>query len=110
VSISDAISTSVLESMAMGAFPIQTNTSCCNEWFEDGIGGFIVPPDNFETIRARLLTALNDDVLVDRAAEINERTVASRLDRRVLAPRVTRFYAPIFDVIGANEVVERALA
>ena len=35
VSISDAISTSMLEAMALGAFPIQTNTSCCNEWFED---------------------------------------------------------------------------
>ena len=31
VSVSDAISTSMLEALAMGAFPIQTNTSCCNE-------------------------------------------------------------------------------
>ena len=28
ISISDAISTSVLEAMSMGAFPIQTDTSC----------------------------------------------------------------------------------
>ena len=41
ISISDAISTSVLESMAMGCFPIQTNTSCCEEWFEF-IGGVVV--------------------------------------------------------------------
>ena len=36
ISLSDGISTSLLEAMAMGAFPIQTNTSCAEEWIEDG--------------------------------------------------------------------------
>lgn len=39
ISLSDGISTSILEAMAMGAFPIQTNTSCSDEWFEDGMNG-----------------------------------------------------------------------
>lgn len=35
VSRSDGISTSLLEAMAMGAIPVQTSTSCCEEWFQD---------------------------------------------------------------------------
>jgi glycosyltransferase involved in cell wall biosynthesis len=96
VSISDGISTSVLESMAMGAFPIQTNTSCCDEWFTDGEGGFIVSPDNFDMICERFQRALEDDALVDGAAEINQRTVKTRLARDVLVPKVAAFYDEIF--------------
>jgi glycosyltransferase involved in cell wall biosynthesis len=97
ISVSDAISTSVLEAMAMGAFPIQTDTSCCDEWFEDGIGGFIVSPDAVDQIRTAFLRALDDDALVDSAAEINWKTVERRLDRRILAPQIAEFYKPIFD-------------
>jgi hypothetical protein len=96
ISISDAISTSVLEAMAMGAFPIQTDTSCCDEWFTDGEGGFIVPPDDFDLICDRFFRALRDDNLVDRAAEINWRTVQARLDRTILSAQAVRFYDQIF--------------
>lgn len=92
VSISDAISTSVLESMAMGAFPIQTNTSCCNEWFKNGESGFIVEPENFEQISASFFRALTDDALVDRAAPINYEVIASRLDVRDVRVRMKDFY------------------
>lgn len=34
LSESDGISTSLLEAMAMGAIPVQTSTSCCEEWFK----------------------------------------------------------------------------
>jgi hypothetical protein len=33
ISLSDGISTSLLEAMAMGAFPIQTSTACVADWF-----------------------------------------------------------------------------
>ena len=46
LSISDAISTSFLESMAMGSFPIQSNTSCADEWIENGKSGILVPPED----------------------------------------------------------------
>nr|WP_308445243.1 glycosyltransferase [Methylobacterium tardum] len=94
-SVSDAISTSVLEAMAMGAFPIQTNTSCCEEWFDDGVGGFLTTPHDVGLIRQRILTALEDDGLVDEAARVNAETVRKRLDRAKLAPRVAAFYEPV---------------
>jgi glycosyltransferase involved in cell wall biosynthesis len=33
VSMSDGISTSLVEALAMGAYPVQTNTACTGEWF-----------------------------------------------------------------------------
>lgn len=92
ISISDAISTSVLEAMAMGAFPIQTNTSCCEEWFVHGKTGFAIPPDDFEEICERFATALSDDSLVDYAATENFRVIESRLALEVLRPKVADFY------------------
>jgi glycosyltransferase involved in cell wall biosynthesis len=102
ISVSDAISTSVLEAMAMGAFPIQTDTSCCDEWFTDGEGGFIVPPDNFDLICEKFGRALSDDMLVDRAAEVNWRTVQDRLDKTIIAPKIVEFYDQIFAKIGTD--------
>jgi len=110
ISLSDAISTSVLESMAMGAFPIQTNTACCEEWFTDGESGFAIPPDDFEFICDRFERALSDDALVDRAAEMNYRTIKARLDLDVLKPRVEVFYDEAFATVGAAPQALRSRA
>lgn len=102
VSVSDAISTSALEAMAMGAFPIQTNTSCCDEWFADGEGGFLIPPDDVEIIADRLRRALTDDRLVDEAAAVNGATIRSRLDNRNIQKRIWSFYDEVFEDIYEN--------
>jgi glycosyltransferase involved in cell wall biosynthesis len=97
VSISDAISTSLLEAIAMGAFPIQTNTSCCDEWITDGESGFIVDPDDVGGIAECVRMAVTDDKLVDRAAELNWATVQKRLDQREVARQVHDLYERIFE-------------
>jgi hypothetical protein len=43
-SVSDGISTSFLEALVLGAYPIQTNTSCGNEWVEKGFHAHLVEP------------------------------------------------------------------
>ncbi len=100
VSRSDAISTSVLEAMTMGAFPIQTDTSCCTEWFEDGVGGIAFPLDDPAALDAAILRAITEDALVDRAAAINRRVVEERLDVRVVRPKVLAFYEEAFAALG----------
>lgn len=104
VSISDAISTSMLEAMAMGAFPIQTNTSCCDEWIVDGKGGFVIPPDNVDVITDRLRRALTDDMLVDAAAEENWTTVCERLDSNVQKTRAVTLYEEIFSNLNTEAI------
>jgi len=71
ISESDGISTSLLEALASGAFPIQSDTSCADEWIEDGLNGSIVPWNDVDKITERLRRSLLDDVFVDSAAEIN---------------------------------------
>jgi hypothetical protein len=69
-SLSDGISTSFLESMSQGAFPIQTNTSCAADWIEKGCLGIAVNPD-LESIITSLRIGINDDELVNKAQALN---------------------------------------
>ncbi len=103
VSRSDGISTSLLEAMAMGAFPIQTNTSCCNEWIEDGVSGSIISPDNFDGIVAALKVALKDDVLVDQASALNWDTIQEKADKEKCAQKINNFYKDIFNYSSAEK-------
>jgi glycosyltransferase involved in cell wall biosynthesis len=93
--ISDAISTSLLEAMTMGSFPIQSNTSCANEWVQCGETAILVPPEDPDAVAKALRRALSDDALVDRAAEINAGVTAARLDRSVIQPQVIAMYERI---------------
>jgi glycosyltransferase involved in cell wall biosynthesis len=95
LSISDALSTSALEAMVMGSFPIQSNTSCLGELVQDGQSGILVHPEDPEAVAVALRRAVTDDDLVDRAAEINARIAAEHLDRSVVRPQVVQMYERI---------------
>ncbi len=95
LSIGDAASTSMIEAMVMGSFPIQSCTACADEWIEDGISGLIVPPEDPEPIAAAIRRALTDDNLVDRAAEINTQSACERLDYRLIQPQVIAMYEKV---------------
>ena len=69
-SVSDGISTSFLESLISGSYPIQTNTSCANEWVAKGCIASVIELDE-EILREELNKALYDDELVDRAQLAN---------------------------------------
>lgn len=92
ISASDGISTSLLESIALGAFPIQTNTACCLEWIKDGETGFEVPVGDVEVIAERVSRAICDDQLVDRAWLENWKTVTDRLNSRKIRKVVEQMY------------------
>lgn len=79
LSISDGISTSLLEAMMMGSFPIQSFTACADEWIEDGLSGILVHPEDPQPIAEAISRALRDDALVDTAAAINSQVVGDRL-------------------------------
>lgn len=95
LSIGDAISTSALEAMVMGSFPVQSDTSAAGEWFTHGESGLLVPPEDPEAVARALRRALTDDALVDRAAVLNADVVASRLDERLIRPQVVACYERI---------------
>lgn len=92
LSISDGISTSLLEAMVMGAFPIQSCTACADEWIEHGVSGAIVAAEEPEIVAMWIRKALTDDDLVDRAAQINWQTALARLDGAVLTQKTIDIY------------------
>lgn len=100
LSISDGISTSFLEAIAMGSFPIQSGTSCANEWIEDGVSGILVPPEDPEIIERAVRKALSDDDLIDTAAEKNWTTVVERLDFKDLKQKTIDLYSKIYGKNG----------
>ncbi len=91
VSLSDGISTSMLEAMVTGVFPIQTSTSCANEWIKNGISGFLVAP-NVSEVKNAVKEAVTNDYLVDSAAEINNKTANERLSKEIIFNKVKYFY------------------
>lgn len=97
LSISDAASTSMLESLVMGAFPIQSCTACADEYFVDGESGLLVPPEDPHAVAEALRRALTDDALVDRAAEMNAKVAAERLEFSVVRDQTVALYQRIYD-------------
>jgi len=99
LSISDAISTSLLDAIAMGSFPIQSWTSCADEWIEDDVTGILVPPEDPEVIEQAIRKALSDDDLVNRAADINSQTSRQRLDYKILKQKTIDMYEHVYSKI-----------
>jgi glycosyltransferase involved in cell wall biosynthesis len=81
LSITDGASTSFLEALALGSFPIQSGTACADEWIEDGRSGILVAPEDVDGIANAVSRVLADDALVDQAAQRNWETARRRLDR-----------------------------
>ncbi len=104
LSISDAISTSVLEAMAMGSFPIQSFTSCADEWIKNGKNGFLVPPEDSTVVAKAISQALTDDKLVDEAAAINAGIVAERLSYGVIRQKVASMYDKVYNLAYGKSI------
>lgn len=90
-SLSDGISTSFLESMTQGAFPIQTNTSCAADWILKGCLGIAVKPD-LDSIIESLRVSLNDDELVNRAQAVNPLILEQHTNFNNLSQIAKAFY------------------
>jgi len=95
ISLSDGISTSLLEAMATGCYPIQTSTSCCDEWITNQTTGTIVINLNPALISKNIQDALVDDQLVDLAAILNIMRSAEAIDSKKIASVAKRFYASL---------------
>jgi len=103
LSIGDAISTSLLEAMVMGSFPIQSWTACADEWIEDGKTGILVSPEDPEVVELAIRRALTDHELVNQAAERNYRIAEERLDQAILKPKAIEIYTTVAKEKSINE-------
>jgi glycosyltransferase involved in cell wall biosynthesis len=96
LNISDGVPNSLLESMVMGAFPIESNTSCADEWIVNGETGFIIPPEDPERVAEAIRLAVTNDDLINRSAEVNYRIAQKRIDNSVINPQIIALYSEVY--------------
>jgi glycosyltransferase involved in cell wall biosynthesis len=89
---SDGISTSFLEAIIFGCYPIQTNTSCASEWVSQGIKASIVGQSVVE-ISQELKEALKSDSLVDSAFKANQLVAKEKLEAEIIRKVALTFYS-----------------
>jgi glycosyltransferase involved in cell wall biosynthesis len=75
LAISDGLSTSMVEAIANGAFPIQSRNSAAKIFIQDGISGFVVDPWDLTSIARNIDIALDNNELVDNAMKSNIATL-----------------------------------
>ena len=94
-SISDGISTSFLESLATGCFPMQSNTSTADEWAVNGVNALFFDPEDPNEIANHITRVLENDTLVDTASLINYDITRKQLDIKVLTELANQAYDDI---------------
>jgi glycosyltransferase involved in cell wall biosynthesis len=99
-SLSDGISTSMLEAMSMGAIPIQTCTSCADEWITDKKTGFIVAPNDVAAIKHAVLSIIRGEFDITNARSENFNVIASRYDAKKLRDTAFSYYETLSFRIG----------
>ncbi|WP_413206104.1 glycosyltransferase family 4 protein [Rhodospirillum sp. A1_3_36] len=105
VSISDGIPSALLEAMAMGSFPIQSDTSCADEWITDGETGLLIPGEDVLATAEALRTALIDDDLVNGAAEANGNVAEAKMDLVKVRSEVAAAYRQLIEENRLRKVV-----
>jgi glycosyltransferase involved in cell wall biosynthesis len=103
ISLSDGISVSLQEAMVCGAFPIQTDTSCADEWIVNEKSGFIVRPNDHKGLVKAIRTALENDDLVDAASQINYEVARERLDKSKVLAVSNNFYESSANSVTDNK-------
>ena len=88
ISLSDGVSTSMLEAMAMGAFPIQTSTACVDDWFVSPTHGVAVDTITSFAVAQDLASALAMDHGLAIQASHENRSKISNSASIVLSPAI----------------------
>jgi glycosyltransferase involved in cell wall biosynthesis len=94
ISLSDGISTSLLEAMATGCYPIQTNTSCANEWIQSHSGS-LVQVDDPESLSKELINLLTDDQKIEDAYVKNKLIISNKGSTLQIKVQANAFYQGI---------------
>lgn len=92
VTASDGLPSTLLEAMSLGVFPIHSGLETVREWITDGQNGLLVSAEDVQAVAEALRTALENDALVDMAAERNLEIIANNLSDSVVRPQVIDLY------------------
>lgn len=101
-STSDGMPNTLLEAMASGAFPIQSNPgNVTAEIIQDGVNGFLInDPENVGQISTIIEQALTDVNLRSQAVNYNHKFAVENLDYQKIRKKIINLY-PL--VVGSHQ-------
>lgn len=93
-SISDGMPNALLEAIAMGAFPVQSNPGGATaEIINHGVNGFLIEnPESVDEIQQLIKQAISDPLLIEKAREINYNLAKQRLDYEKNKSKIIAIY------------------
>ena len=92
LAISDGLPGVLVEAMAAGAFPIQSQNSAAQQFLVHGESGFIVDPWDFNVIRESLFKAITDDAFVDQAFDLNLKSLTQNYNYEDGVAKLRKLY------------------
>jgi glycosyltransferase involved in cell wall biosynthesis len=93
ISLSDGISTSLLEAMAMGAIPVQSTTACIDEWLSDRYDVRLSPEPDPRALADALAEICNPSYESEALANDHKFIVRERANLEVAGAISQRFYS-----------------
>ncbi len=99
--VSDGMPNSLLEAMAMGAFPIQSNPgNATSEVITNNINGFLIDnPLDVKHIAMHIKRALINDQLRQHAQDFNINYIQQNYNRATLQPKIQTLYQNVYTEI-----------
>ncbi len=99
-SISDGMPNSLLESMGMGVFPIQSNPgNVTQEVIKNGVNGFLIEnPNDVEAIAVLIRTAIENKEMRLKAQKSNVNFVQQNFNRKNLEKEIIDLYQTVKEI------------
>ena len=95
LTVNDGLPSTLVESMALGAFPIHSDLEPIREWITDKENGLLISPTNPEECAQAIITAIQGDNLVNAAADTNATLVSDKLSTEVVRKQALEIYEKI---------------
>ena len=92
LSESDGLSTSMVEAMTYGCFPIQSINSAAPLFIEDGVSGFVVDPWDIQKIRESIRISLTNNKLLEKAQITNQEVIRKKYNWKTGLCRIEELY------------------
>jgi glycosyltransferase involved in cell wall biosynthesis len=94
-SLHDGTSVSLLEALGSGAFPVVTDIPSNREWISDGENGFLVPTDEERVLAIRIIKAIRNRSLAEKARQKNLRLVTEKVLWPAIIEKIKRIYEKV---------------
>ena len=94
-SLCDGTSVSLLEALGSGAFPVVTDIPSNREWISDGENGFLVPTDEERVLAIRIIEAIRNRSLAEKASQKNLRLVTEKVLWPATIEKTKRIYEKV---------------